>query len=634
MRLRSLRTRFLLAGGLLVAATVASGAWSVLTFARLSAAVGEVLQNSRERIGLTATLAGTLEREDDALLRSLAGEAEPANGELARERQRFEDAFDQLQGLLAEPDERAAAAALRGHVDAYRKAGDALRETQQRDAARFYLARVNPALREAVADCGHLRELDFRAMRQADARVREQAGRSSIVVAALSLAALACSALVAVRLARAVLGPVRELTRGVEAIRGDDFEHRVRAASADELGRLADGFNRMADALAEYRHSSLGELLLAKTTLESTLAVLPDAVIVVGPDGDIVSKNALAVQVLRSAGGEGAGRVQDLPLPGAVLRAVEDVLRGQRGGARPDLSQALSVRVDGRPLKMLATVAPIPDFLPRRRGAVLVLADVTDFARLDELRGELVAVASHELKTPLTALRMNLLLLQERADDLTARQREILAAAVGGAEELAGTIDELLDLTRIEAGQLRLQRERVDMDALAEQAAAALRPRFEDADVRLRVVHDAPAAAVRGDAARLRIVFANLLDNALKYTPPGGEVSVRLAPAPGAARLQLSVTDTGPGVPPEHRERVFEKFFRVEHDRDGGPEGVRGAGIGLYLCRQIVEAHGGSIRCEAGEGGRGARITILLETEDAAAPGELPARPGFVRPSL
>lgn len=157
-----------------------------------------------------------------------------------------------------------------------------------------------------------------------------------------------------------------------------------------------------------------------------------------------------------------------------------------------------------------------------------MLDDVTEFARLDELRGELMAVASHELKTPLTSLRMNLLLLQERADNLTSRQGEILAAAVHGLDELAATVDELLDLTRIEAGQLRLQMDRVDLDALARQTLQSLRPRFEDAEVRLSLVNDAPGAAVRGDAARLRIVFVNLLVNALKYTPRGGEVGVRL----------------------------------------------------------------------------------------------------------
>jgi NtrC-family two-component system sensor histidine kinase KinB len=271
---------------------------------------------------------------------------------------------------------------------------------------------------------------------------------------------------------------------------------------------------------------------------------------------------------------------------------------------------------------MLLTVAPIPEFLPRQQGAALVLADVTDFVRLDELRSELVAVASHELRTPLTSLRMNLLLLRERADNLTPRQQEILGAAVDGLEELGGTIDELLDLTRIEAGQLRLQPERIDPDALVRQLAKTLRPRFNDADVQLRVVNEAGGAVLRGDAARLKIVFANLLFNALKYTPRGGEVTVQLScPANGEGdskrTLHITVTDTGPGVPAEFRERVFEKFFRVEDNRDAGQQGVRGAGIGLYLCRQIIDAHGGSIRCEAGVNGRGTRIRIVLDEEAA-----------------
>jgi NtrC-family two-component system sensor histidine kinase KinB len=392
--------------------------------------------------------------------------------------------------------------------------------------------------------------------------------------------------------------------------------------SGDELGQLAEGFNRMAERLGDYRESSLGELLLAKATLEATLAALPDAVIVVDPDGKIVAKNPLAEAILKAIGGHQAGRCGDLPLPALVLNDVNETLReGRTSTARPELGQALSVSLNGRPLKMLVTVVPIPQFLPRRAGAAIVLADVTEFARLDELRSEVVAVASHELKTPLTALQMNLLLLQEKADNLTARQREILTTAVRGGEELAGTIEELLDLTRIEAGQLRLAQQRVDVAAVIEHVVRTQRPRFEDANVALRVIKDAPSAFVRGDATRLGLVFVNLLTNALKYTPRPGEVVVRLASMHNAAdhgksRLQITVTDTGPGIPPELRERVFEKFFRVEDQRPDGPKGVRGTGIGLYVCREIVEAHGGKILCTTGEDGRGTRVAIYLDVDE------------------
>jgi NtrC-family two-component system sensor histidine kinase KinB len=269
---------------------------------------------------------------------------------------------------------------------------------------------------------------------------------------------------------------------------------------------------------------------------------------------------------------------------------------------------------------MLVSVVPIPQYLPRRAGAAIVLADVTEFARLDQLRGEVVAVASHELKTPLTSLQMNLLMLGEKPDNLTERQRELLTAAISGGEELAATIDELLDLTRIEAGQLHLEKQRVDFGALVEQVGRTFRPRFQDAEVTLRVVQDAPSATVLGDPARLRIVLANLFTNALKYTPRGGAVTVRLASGQnaglgGKSTLQITMTDTGPGIPPQLRERVFEKFYRVEDHRSDGPKGVRGTGIGLYLCREIIEAHGGTISCEPGDNDRGTRIALSLPRE-------------------
>ncbi len=447
---RSLRTRFLLAGVLLVAVLAACGAWSFVAFTRLGAVIGETLRDNQDKIDLTAALASGLEREDDALLLALAGDAGKARSECEGARHRFEEDFSRLRDYLTTGDEQQVVDDLRRHVDAYRRAGDVLLGARDPGPAReTYHERVNPALRKAVADCGRLRQLSFRAMRQAAKEADNQARRASQIWAVLMLAALACIATVTMRLAKTVL------------------------------------------------------------------------------------------------------------------------------------------------------------------------ADVTTLARLDELRSELVAVASHELKTPLTSLRMDLLLLRERADNLTARQTELLAATVLAAEELAETIEELLDLTRIEAGQLRLQRERVDLDALVEQAANSLRPRFEDSRVRLRIVHESPATLL-GDAARLQIVFLNLLDNALKYTPSGGEVEVRLASMNGSPpSLRVVVTDTGQGVPEAFQERIFEKFFRVEHHQGGEAKCVRGAGIGLYLCRQIVEAHGGSIHCETGVDGRGTRFILQFKSDYA-----------------
>jgi NtrC-family two-component system sensor histidine kinase KinB len=248
---------------------------------------------------------------------------------------------------------------------------------------------------------------------------------------------------------------------------------------------------------------------------------------------------------------------------------------------------------------------------------VVVLRDVTEFARLDELRGELVAVASHDLKSPLTTLRMNVMLLGETAEAFTTRQRAMLDAALLACEELGSTTEELLDMTRIEAGQLRLDLGPVDLDGIVDAAVRLLRARFDDAEVRLDVRREAEPAVVLGDASRLRTVVTNLLSNALKYSPRGGTVVVRIASQQGAGvegptTLQLAVTDAGPGIPEAFRERVFEKFFRVEHHVDRAPKGIPGTGIGLYLCREIIKAHGGSLWCEPADGGVGTTFALEL----------------------
>ena len=623
MPLRHLHTRFLLAGCLLVAITVGIGLWSALTFARLSAAAADDVRESQQTIDLSAELAGSLEREDDALLLAVGGPAGGPADQLDIQRRLSDDCYGRLRTVVergGEDEEKALVHRLRAEVDAYRTAESGLIAGGQKDVLGRYHRGVNPLLRRAVTTCGTIREVNFKTMRLAGVRARDEARQATWVVAGASLAAVALATVVSVWLARSVLHPVRALIESVEALRQGDFDRRVPFTSRDELGRLASGFNRLAETLGEYRRSSLGELLAAKTTLEATLNALPDAVLVVAPDGTLAALNPPARAILGEKRAAEAACLPNLSLLHEHRAAVEAALDGRPSiPPRTDFGLALTIDFDGRPHRFLLSAFPIPEFAPGRCGAVIVLDDVTEFARLDELRAELIGVASHELKTPLTTLRMNLLLLGEEAETLTPRQREMLDAALGGCDELGGAIDELLDMTRIEAGQLRLDLSLVDLSIVLEQAVQPLRPRFEDAGVRLHVVGNSGRVVAWGDAARLRTVLTNLLTNALKYSPAGGIVTVRLATGQKTSSgrspvLQVIVTDQGPGIPAEFRERVFEKFFRVEHHLGGNPGGVRGTGIGLYLCREIVKAHGGTIRCDPGEGDVGARVALTILT--------------------
>lgn len=621
MRLRNLQARFILAGCLLVAATVGSSAWSAFTLIRLNGVASDTLRSSRSTIDLTAELASSLEREDDALLLFLSGNVANARADLASERQRGDKSFEKILASLQddEDEERGIAADLRERIDRYRAAGDELLQAgDQPGGLDRYHRKVNPSLRKAVAGCDKLREANFKAMQDAGFRAGDEAGRGTLFVIGIAVVTLLTGVAVAVWLARSVLRPIGELTASVEDIRRGNFDRRVSQSGSDELGRLAAGFNRMAESLAEYRRSSLGELLTAKATLESTLNALPDAVFVFGPDGGLTARNPPADTVLAAMRAGAAVRLADFPLSEEHRGIVEAALTGKPPTVRrPDFSHTVNVLLDGTPRRFLLTAVPIPDSVPRGFSAVVVLDDVTEFARLDELRSELIGIASHELRSPLTTLRMNLLMLHEGAAEFDGRQQELLAAAVHGCEELGLTIEEFLDVTRIEAGQLRLNVAPVDLGAVLALARQSLQARFDDAGVRLVVENAEGVVSVRGDPPRLASVVSNVLNNALKYSPPAGVVTVALSSGQNTQEgdlntVRITVTDQGPGIPIEYRERVFEKFFRVEHHLGQHGKGVRGTGIGLYLCRAILKAHGGTIRCDAAEGGVGTRFVMTL----------------------
>ena len=524
------------------------------------------------------------------------------------------DLFD----VLGPDDEHELANPLQAELRMYRQASDAvIAVALEREALVQYHQKANPVLRRAVALTTTIRDRHFELAREAVAGARDEAAAARQAVLLITLAALGIAVAVAWHLTRTVVGPLRRLTHGANAIRRGDFYERIDVVSRDELGELAAAFNQMAEDLAEFRRTNISEVVRAKNTLEATLEALPDAVVLLDATGQIQSMNRAAVTALASAGVREPRCLDDLRVDGLDLNAVTRAMATGSGVVPPpDLARTIRVERDGAAQRLLPRLVPVPALNPQQRGAILLLYDVTDLVRLDEMRSELVAVASHELQTPLTTLRMTLLMLQEVSDLLPERQRQLVATSLIGVEQLTETVHEFLDLTRIEAGELRLNIEPVHVSAVIADALGRVEGQSKAQGIALSNRADPDLPPIVADPLRLRAVFDNILSNALKYTPGGGSIAVEGRRIPPAAldkpeTVSISITDTGPGIPSGFRSRIFDKFFRLEHHTETRP-GPRGAGIGLYMCRQIVELHGGEISCSAGVGERGTRITVTL----------------------
>jgi PAS domain S-box-containing protein len=236
-------------------------------------------------------------------------------------------------------------------------------------------------------------------------------------------------------------------------------------------------------------------------------------------------------------------------------------------------------------------------------GMILVLQDVTYLRDQEARREQLMATLSHELRTPLTSLRMAVELLGRGADGLPADLRGVVDAAKDDVVRMEDVAQRLLDVSRSRAMSIALERGNVDLRGVIERVTKLFALQARDRGVALETAVPPAGLTIAGDATKLTWALSNLIANALRYTPAGGSVRVEAAAADGAVRV--AVADTGPGIPPDQRERIFERFAQ------GADGEVGAAGLGLAIVRDIVQAHGGRIHLDS-EVGQGSRFTLEL----------------------
>ena len=292
-------------------------------------------------------------------------------------------------------------------------------------------------------------------------------------------------------------------------------------------------------------------------------------------------------------------------LPAALEEPLKQVLASGSHYLPTGYDQVVTLHVEGGERHYLPRILAIGDALTGFGGAAVILQDVTKFRLLDDVKGNLVSTVSHELKTPLTSLRMAVyLLLEQNFGPITPRQRELLETARDDSERLLRILNDLLDLSRLEGGVSTLNRGPVSIVGFLEDMAREMRAITEAAGQRIVVKADAVLTEMSIDADRVRHVFINLLSNASKYSGPDTTITLYAVDAPDGF-IRFGVRDEGPGIPAENTPYIFEKFYRVPEQEK------KGAGLGLTIAREIVVAHGGSIACSS-KPGEGTDFYFLL----------------------
>jgi two-component system phosphate regulon sensor histidine kinase PhoR len=405
--------------------------------------------------------------------------------------------------------------------------------------------------------------------------------RSTLIAIVITAAS---AALLSLAVGTTIMRPLGRLARAARSVAAGNLGERVKPRPSGEVGDVADAFNQMAQSVEELVAAASEE----RSRLTAVLNSSTDAILAVDAEGRIAFANQAAELLL--------GRGQDDMVGHPLAWAMPDdqVVRALRASRE---AQQRETRIIERPDGHTLRVSTAPIVGGGEWVALAVFHDTTEARRLEETRRDFVANVSHELRTPLASIKSVIETLQAGALEDRPATEDFLARADAEVDRMAQIVEELLELSRLESGQVPLAREPVEMGSALGRAVERLRPQAEKKGLRLTLEVAADLPPVTGDADRLERVALNLIHNAIKFTPDGGSVDVSAALVEAAVAVE--VADSGVGIAPEELPRIFERFYKADRARGSG-----GTGLGLAVVKHIVEAHGGtvSVRSEQGHG--------------------------------
>jgi len=603
----SLRQKLALGFGGLLVIIAALGIHNISRITALGQSIDVILRENYRSVVACQEMKDALERMDNGAVFVLLGAEQKGNDQIAQNEVRFEKALQVELGNITLPGEGEKAERLKQLFGQYRSDIKVMgNPVFGREARRkTYFAELLPLFQRIKGTADDILRMNQENMVAMDARARRQALSVRGQMYMMLLAATVVAAVFLFLTGKWILRPITRLTNSAKEIQKGNLDLVVPSESSDEIGQLTKAFDEMAASLREFRRTGQARLLRIQRSTQQAFDSLPDAIAVINPEGEV----EVATETAREAFGlKSSARVRDLPSPwmaGLCEKALASGRIAELGGAQAVVQQF--VRNEERFYRPRAV--PILDSGRAPAGVVLILQDVTQQRRQDEMKSGVISTVSHQLKTPLTSIRMAIhLLLDEKTGMLTPKQEDLLMAAREDADRLHTIVRELLDIGRIESGKARMDLARLSPQKVVLEGSEPYRSAARDQGVTLAVDVPEDLPEVWADPTRISHVFANLLSNALKYTPPGGSIS--LSAQAGEEVVRFQVSDTGIGIPDRYLPRIFEQFFRVP---DQGPG--TGAGLGLAIVKEIVEAHGGTVGVESREGAGSTFLFSLRRTD-------------------
>ncbi len=588
---------------LLVCISIGICVVAVFNFSRLNDFITSIVHNNYQGVLAAENMVKALERQENAHFSMMYDDIDSSYTQFNGNIVGFRGWQQQALQLSTNPTEIALLESIGNEYKVYVILTDSLYYILQTRNGRkkgieFTSSALRPISDGLKQQCYKLAEINESALKNTEARIKSTVTDATYTVIVASIFAVVLSILASVRMTRTVKTPAQKLTQSVRKISQGHLNQKIDVTTDDEFGELATEFNKMTERLRHYEEMNIHELVAEKKKSETIVESIADPLIVADNDGLVVLMNKAASDVLDVDPADVAGK--------SLVSVVRDegwarTLSTRQREQPESLQREVLLRIDrkGKSLYFRPRQTNILDEQGNPAGIITLLQDVTRFKALDEIKTEFLATVSHEFRTPLTSINMTVdLLSREVVGSINPRQRELLVAAKDDCDRLGKLVRDLLDLSKLESGKQEMKPEEVNVRDLLEESLKPLKLPFGEKHITLQTEIAEDVSDVWGDRHQLSWVITNLASNALRFTPEGG--SVHITARRQADGLRLAVSDTGPGIPPEARQSIFDKFVQIKEAAETTPGSV---GLGLAIAREVVEAHKGRIWVEGVEGG-------------------------------
>lgn len=467
-------------------------------------------------------------------------------------------------------------------------------------------ARAIPALMRQ--DISLIMTLNMQAIQRKSNIAQATAGTANMWIATAGTLCFIIAFVLLVNLPGNIANPIKALTASIQQIANKNYAQRVHFSTRNEFGELASSFNTMAEKLQEYNNSNLSELLVEKKRIDTLINNMHDPVIGLDENKKILFANEEAIRISGLQRDKLIGQqATDVAVTNDLIRLlIREMMQPQPANTQ---RKPIKIYADGKESYfeediVTISITPTGENTKKHLGHVIVLKNITPFKELDFAKTNFIATVSHELKTPISSIKLGVQLLEKtETGSINEAQKQLLEGIKDDSNRLLNITGELLNLSQVETGNIQLSIQQSDPLKIVKYALDAVKVQAELKQISLEVKEDKSLTQVKADEEKTAWVLTNFLTNAIRYAPEASQVSIEVAVTGG--QVLFSVKDHGKGIDARYKDKIFDRYFQVPGSNRAG------TGLGLAICKEFIEAQGGTIGVET-EIGSGSNFYFLL----------------------